>query len=146
MNEPLKCPHCEEEIPIALLTAYIGRLGGSKTSEAKKLSSRANGLKGGKPPTHGMTKRPEYLAWMNAKSRCNNPKNKAWSYYGGRGISMCEEWVDDFLSFYEHVGPKPSPEHSLDRIDNDGNYEPGNLRWATKKEQSANRRCSPRHE
>jgi hypothetical protein len=66
--------------------------------------------------------------------------NPGWKDYGGRGISMCSEWSDSFDSFLAHVGPRPSDRHSLDRIDNDGNYEPGNVRWATRKEQQANRR------
>jgi hypothetical protein len=72
--------------------------------------------------------------------RCTNPRHKSWSYYGGRRISVCDQWRNDYTAFLAHVGRRPSPKHSLDRIDNDGNYEPGNVRWATKKEQQRNRR------
>lgn len=89
---------------------------------------------------HGMTGTVEHEAWMGANQRCANPKNEKYSRYGGRGIVMCKEWRKDFLAFYLHIGPKPSPELSLDRIDNDGNYEPGNVRWATKSIQSENKR------
>lgn len=90
---------------------------------------------------HGMVQRPEYRAWVSMKNRCFNRNNPSYAEYGGRGISIHPEWVNDFVAFFEHIGPRPSPEHSLDRYpDNDGNYEPGNVRWATKKQQSENRR------
>lgn len=75
-----------------------------------------------------------------AKSRCNNTSNKDFRHYGGRGISMCEEWQASFLAFYKHIGPKPSKGHSIDRLDNDGNYEPGNVKWSTQIEQTNNQR------
>jgi hypothetical protein len=95
---------------------------------------------------HGYSKtadgRPsiEYIAWSSAKYRCHCPTNPKFEQYGGRGITMCDEWRNDFQAFYDHIGPKPSPELSLDRIDNDGNYEPGNVRWATASEQRYNQR------
>lgn len=83
---------------------------------------------------------PEYLAWQNMRRRCGDPNHPNWKHYGGRGISVCQSWQQHFLHFFEHVGERPSPEHSLDRIDNDGNYEPGNVRWATAEQQANNRR------
>ena len=74
------------------------------------------------------------------KDRCLNPNNARYAYYGGRGITVCPQWAHSFEQFLADVGEKPSPELSIDRIDNDGNYEPGNVRWATKSEQSFNTR------
>jgi hypothetical protein len=83
---------------------------------------------------------PEYKAWSEAKQRCHNPNNDKYEWYGARGISVCEEWRNDFMAFYNHIGPKPSRRHQIDRIDNDKNYEPGNVRWATGKSNIMNRR------
>ena len=84
-------------------------------------------------------KKPLYNTWRMMKQRCNNPSYTHYSYYGGRGIKVCEEWLHSFESFIEYVGPRPDGT-TLDRIDNNGDYEPGNVRWATAKEQQANTR------
>lgn len=90
--------------------------------------------------SHGKTKAPEYGVWNSIVQRCTNPRHQAFADYGGRGISVCAEWRYDFVAFFNHVGPRPSPVHSIDRVNNNGNYEPGNVRWATAVEQAHNRR------
>lgn len=93
---------------------------------------------------HGLSYSPEYRAWQTMRLRCANPKNAAWPAYGGRGITVCKRWLDDPTAFYKDMGPKPSPEHELDRIDNDAGYFPENCRWVLRKINDRNRR-SNRH-
>lgn len=80
----------------------------------------------------------EYYAWKGMRARCNNKNYHAYHRYGGRGIKVCDRW-DDFENFYSDMGNAPSKKHQLDRIDNDGDYEPCNCRWVTPKENSRNR-------
>lgn len=91
---------------------------------------------------HGMCKRPEYMTYHAMLQRCNNKKNHAYDDYGGRGIKVCARWQGPkgFENFYKDMGPKPSSNRSIDREDNDGNYEPSNCKWGTQKEQHDHRR------
>ncbi|MGW3594974.1 hypothetical protein [Streptomyces sp. NPDC005167] len=89
---------------------------------------------------HGMRNTPEWWAWQGMRQRCTNPKSTEWHNYGGRGIRVCAEWMSSFEAFFAEVGPRPSGGHSLDRINNNGNYEPGNVRWATASQQQRNTR------
>jgi len=92
--------------------------------------------------THGMNKTPEHRVWCKIKHRCYNKNNQGYKNYGGRGIRVCKRWLESFEAFYEDMGDKPSDKHSIDRIDNDGDYTPDNCRWATKMEQMQNTRVA----
>lgn len=91
---------------------------------------------------HGLSRTPEYKAWLNMIDRCKNPKNPAFHHYGGRGISVCESWINSFMSFFDDMGERPSANFSLDRKDNELGYFPSNCRWATGNEQHGNSRKS----
>jgi hypothetical protein len=87
----------------------------------------------------------EYTAWLGMKQRCYDPNVRCFARYGGRGINVCDRWLHSFSAFLADMGRRPSPSHSLDRIDNDGDYEPGNCRWATHAEQVFNRSTNRRY-
>jgi hypothetical protein len=93
----------------------------------------------------GVERTKEYRAWSAMKNRCFNTQGPGYEDYGGRGISVYPLWVNSFAAFYAHIGPAPSPRHSIDRIDVNGNYEPGNVRWATPKQQAYNRRNNKKY-
>ena len=85
----------------------------------------------------------EQQAWSDIKQRCNNPSHQSYADYGGRGITICPEWENNFDAFYAYVGPRPNG-HTVERIDNNKGYEPGNVKWATQAEQIRNTRATVR--
>lgn len=118
--------------------------GAEKTVEGMHLRSGAikscGCLKTERQTSHGLTGTPEHIAWVNMKSRCSHEYNP---YYGARGVKVCPEWRESFEAFLGHIGPRPGPGYSVDRIDAEGDYEPGNVRWATAEQQVQNRRPVP---
>ena len=132
--EPRKVPRvvtCSRPCAIARIVA-----GGLKRRGVK-----AGGYKHG--ATVNYSESPEHISWRGMRERCSKPSHRAFKYYGGRGVSVFPEWndpVDGFAAFLSYVGPRPSPDHSIDRYPNyNGNYEPGNVRWATRSQQILNR-------
>lgn len=91
---------------------------------------------------HGMWRTREFGIWNHMIQRCHNKNHQKYSLYGGRGIEVCEEWRNSFSAFFEHIGPRPSQLHSVDRIDSNKGYEPGNVRWATIDVQNNNKRTN----
>lgn len=103
-------------------------------------------LAGSRARTHGLRGTSEWIAWQAMVQRCTRETHPAFKTYGGRGIRVCDEWRGDFAAFLAHIGTRPSSSHSLDRINNERGYEPGNVQWATRSEQARNRRERVRNE
>ncbi len=114
-----------------LLTSRALRSGNTKSCGCNRIPSHV---------THGMSRTPEYHIWHGIKERCLNPNSCQYFRYGGRGITMYAGWIDDFPAFFAHVGARPEVSDSIERIDNNKGYEPGNVKWDSKKAQARNRR------
>lgn len=89
---------------------------------------------------HGRARSPEWIAWVSMKTRCYNKNYKGYANYGGRGIKVCARWMESFQAFFDDVGKRPSENHSIDRLDSNKGYLPGNVRWSTYLEQNRNRK------
>jgi hypothetical protein len=121
------------------LVAGMTRSCGCLRSEQSVENGRRRRIHGHSSGRRGVNRTPEYTTWVQMRQRATNPQTRSWKSYGGRGITVCQEWMGSFEAFYRDIGPR-APGRSIDRIDVNGNYEPGNVRWATHAEQRANRR------
>lgn len=125
--------------------AWTTALANASRFDEASATAIADGLSSAGPPCRscpagavgGRRVGPEYSVWQGMRTRCGNKNHVAWHRYGGRGIRVCDKW-SCYEAFLADVGPRPSAAHTLDRVDNDGNYEPGNVRWALPSEQANN--------
>lgn len=130
---------CGEERPVEGVHLRRGssQSCGCKQADEARVRASVNSYR------HGQCETPAYIAWAAMIQRCENPKCRGYKNYGGRGIRVCQEW-HKFEPFFTHMGPRPSGSHSIERIDVDGNYDPGNVRWALYREQQRNKRTNHR--
>lgn len=123
---------------VATIAGSVLRMGESRSCGCYSREVSAKNLRRA-ATKHGMHSTPEYFRWMSMKLRCYCKTHYAYPRYGGRGITVCDRWRHNFENFIADIGERPTDKHSLDRINNDGDYEPNNVRWATAKEQANNR-------
>ncbi|MGI4426937.1 hypothetical protein ACR2WJ_26255 [Klebsiella pneumoniae] len=132
---------CGEVIIVRSSTLRQGKIK-SCGCESKKTHSQ---LMRERNSTHGLSSNPMYQRWLGMKQRCYDVNAINYKNYGGRGIEICEEWKNDFKKFYDYMGDPPNENYQIDRINNDGNYEPGNVKWSTRSENSTNIRKKSTH-
>lgn len=113
-----------------------------RTKGTKSCGCLHNKLLSERNTTHGMAHSPEYRIWSHMIGRCHNSADQAFKNYGGRGITVCNKWRNDFMAFFNYAGKRPSPKLSIDRIDNNFGYKPGNVKWSNRTEQQNNTRVN----
>lgn len=133
---------------IAVMACFCGKKFVADLNSVRKKTTVSCGCARKAPRTHGHCsvglESKEYKIWSGMKARCYSVNRKAYKDYGGRGISVCDRWVNSFENFLSDMGKRPTDNHTIERLDNDGNYEPSNCCWATRKDQQKNRRVSRR--
>jgi hypothetical protein len=135
------CGHERNKAVYEILVRQTKSCRSCRPQQPKSPRRRATGGRSAQT-SHGMAYTRLYRTWAAIKSRCKSDSPTTYPYYKALGVTVADEWLQDFPAFAAHVGEPPTPEHTLDRIDPWGNYEPGNVRWATRKEQIRNRRRS----
>ena len=120
--------------------SWVGGLSSVERGLTKSCGCSRKEITSNRFKTHGLSKSLEYDIYCKMKARCLNIEDKDYHYYGGRGITVCDRWLESFENFIEDMGMKPGKEYSIDRVDNNLGYSKGNCKWATRKEQSNNQR------